>query len=108
MCSDKWQRQAAIVVETVLLFSKQMTNVSINTSASFGSGPFAISTSSYTQGDALVYVAHCYHSRDEVLECSLYKISNGICTVRMSCKTLPCKYFNHVHERLQSAMCEQD
>ena len=105
MCSGKLQRQTAIVVETVQVFSKQTTNVSINTSASFGSGPFAISTSSYTQGDALVYVAHCYHSRDEVLECSL---SNGICTVRMSCKTLPCKYFNHVHERLQSAMCEQD
>ena len=86
MCSDKLQRQAAIVVETVQVFSKQMTNVSINTSASFGSGLFAISTSSYTQGNALVYVAHCYHSHDEVLECSF---SNDICTVCMSCKTLP-------------------
>ena len=43
MCGDKWQRQAAIVVETVQVFSKQLTNVSINTSASFGSGSFAIS-----------------------------------------------------------------
>ena len=48
MYSDKWHRQAAFVVETVQLFSKQLTNVSVNTSASFGSGPFAISTSSYT------------------------------------------------------------
>ena len=43
MCSGKWQRQAVIVVETVLLFSKQTTNVSNNTSAYFGSGSFAIS-----------------------------------------------------------------
>ena len=34
MCSDKWHRQTVIVVETVQLFSKQLTNVSINTSAS--------------------------------------------------------------------------
>ena len=26
----------------------------------------------------------------------------------MSCKTLPCKYFNHMHEQLLSAMHEQD
>ena len=26
MCSGKWQRQAVIVVETVQLFSKQLTN----------------------------------------------------------------------------------
>ena len=50
-----------IVEETVLLFSKQMTNVFINTSASFGSGPFA-STCTYTVW--YVYIHCCNHMRD--------------------------------------------
>ena len=47
MCSGKWQRQAVIVVETVLLFSKQLMCPSTHQPL-FKSGPFASTQGIYT------------------------------------------------------------